>query len=322
LADNKNDVQKYRGSRKIYWILFPVLAALPSVWFSFVLGYFGESLHLKSDSKLTLVGIIITVLIVLLSLSWSVVKSVGSYKEMQESVSTSNLLQQLSSACDEFCEQKYSALLLSIDNCLRGLDSPPRIVGNPSQQITAIMNKFADCVAESTKLRKTHLVVSLAYNYPHYKTKWRWADGSRCEGLSVQELAKNPSTTFYQISSGTQSFVFHNDKIQAENNNHYVMDARDKSCDKIGSIVCANISVGTTNETFVSAILTVSTYGRKLVYNNDEKTINRIQYNIQQILLPAIESRLKTELSLQFIAYMQYHGRPKLESNLAGAVPE
>jgi hypothetical protein len=100
------------------------------------------------------------------------------------------------------------------------------------------------------------------------------------------------------------------------------MDARDKSCDKVGSIVCANISVGTTNETFVNAILTISTYGRKFVLNNDAKTIEKIQYNIQQILLPAIESRLKIELSLQLIGYMQQHGRPKIESALAGAVTE
>jgi hypothetical protein len=290
----------YEGLKK-HWVWNTIILFLPSIWFPAIINLCGNVLHMTSEdgkkTNLTLFGIVVTgivyvlVLAILLWNSRCANKEDDKHQKEIESIQSSySQLNYILSCVHSICDNQFDMLKNTFKTSINCTD--------PSKQIEIILQKISDCLADVSKMDSKKINVALAYKISNGPEDWCWAQYSRTDGgLPLPELKGNCGTTFYQIFSGNREFVFYNSKIDAEKESHYVFDAKDKSYRNSGSIVCKKINVATPEKTYVEAILSITTYGKKFVPDDNEKLIEVVESNIRDIILPEFELRIQIELA-------------------------
>jgi hypothetical protein len=114
--------------------------------------------------------------------------------------------------------------------------------------------------------------------------------------LLHQKLISNPQATIHEIVEGKQTEIFFPNKSIGLNANQYVDCKRDVSSHGRGSILCKDIGL-TTKKKYVSAILSISTYGLQICSENDNDAIKLLL----ETILPAYVKRIQLELTLLYI---------------------
>ena len=294
-------------SAKKHWFVFSLIVFFPTVY-SQLADHFGVPLKLVAPDAggFTAWGSFLYFLSVFISFGVIALKNWYNYKEERDSIGGNTLLKKILYCVNNICRQKYDTLLTVISGIRQNNTEPPDIVTNPEAQIKTIISQLSECVTTFTPIKKYNLVITIALQHAPFEcNEWEWTDSSKEFGLPLDELLSNPSTSFYMVYSGTQSYIFYNDKKEAETQRHYIMDERDKSCEGIGSILCTNITTGNSREVHTNAILSIATYGQKFVSDDDEAAVRTLKDNFMNVLLPEFILRLQVEISLLYIRHLK-----------------
>lgn len=322
-------MQKIKFLEKLYiyfknhWVISTIFMTLQST-FAIVATYYGRELGLVSNSTkgyniLTVSGFIIFCVLYLMTFLISLSNNYyASYYDKNE-LTSNKILRHLMRSTYSICRKKYWRFVNQIKgmNSMTCSDDIFESITQPKMQVSAILEQIISCIYDLTKITEPNIEVRLAVTCDGYRWEWLADNPVWSSGYEVEELIKNQRSTFYQVYSRITPFEFHNSKIVANSSGKYLFDEKDQLNDNEGSIVCKEIYVGEKNKEFVRAILTISTYGKKLSDDENYYIIENVKNNIKEIL-KEYEIRLQVELSL---FYMKYFRKKQRFDDLNDSLP-
>ncbi len=292
---------------KKFRILHLIFTFLPTVWFSLFLNWLGEALFLvvKTDARasLTPFGIVLTVLVLLLAVLFQILHFIKSnnvdYHALLENY---NAMKKVADSLSALCNRRTKRYIRFIEEnkessgiaALSGIHDPMENINNILDEISAF---FAD----SLSIRRNQVSANLAYCISDNKI-WTWADSNGTEDPALTALINDEQSAIYQICSGKQNFLFHADKIKANKKSEYVFSKKDAEHNNIGSIICAKVVCGKHNKEYILAVLSISTYGKRIIHDlNNEKQVKEF---IKDQILEQYFERIRMELTLAYANYL------------------
>lgn len=315
-----------------HWVLYILLIRLQAVWFSFVLTYGGEYLHLTevTDGKrsFTGTGIFITILLVLAVIACEIsTRYMNKQSSNNHSPGAALILSNLRDATVALCDSKYNTLVNKIHNISVNNSRVPDIISSPEKQLDVLTSQMSRCLCQLLQpdkgepWRPEDIFVSIAYEYPSIaKDEWHWATKER--GLPLVDLFKegpNSSiSTMLHCLQNKGNRVFFNSKQDAFNQKCYLPDSEDEydnNGNLLGSIACYEGKVKKNDVTYIHYILTISTYDKKFV-SIDENTFKdqeeakkarhnaeeAVKSNISKHIVHDFSIRAKIELCLLYLS--------------------
>lgn len=280
---------------------------LPSIWLPLIVKYLGERLYLTTNGVLNSFGLVLTILVYIICFFILVNNNIFAKNhediiqaENKTIESSYNLLDFILESTREVCLGEYQNLLNFLKD--NGCKDTYCSYTNSNEQIIRILNETSKCLCAVTDLKKKNIVIKLAYKLNIDKENWKWiSDTQSSDEFEQHSIWEETESTFYQISSGLRNFTFYNDKEAAEKAGHYVMDRNDKSNNCIGSIICFNANVADQDLKYVDAVISIGTYGKKIVNDDNLDRVQIVENNFKDNILPEFKIRLQTELALLYI---------------------
>lgn len=299
------------------WFIVSFFISASSIWFSLILNFWGEQLHLKEitmegKTKFTSLGFVLTILVVFISF---IIVIADKYYEASKLNNGSALrklylLEQVDIETNKICDNKFVTLKRYIWNIKNGkIDDIPQIVSKPCEQLKHILEKMNNCLCKlleqkEYRIQPNELYISLYYNFPLENDIWEQADSIYPEkGLTIEELMSDKST-FSKVLKSKEPFIFYNSKEQARRLESYIMDEEDRVEENgalKGSIACYKIIVKENGQELIKAVLSFTTYSKTFVNNNKAKIINNVKYNMDEHILKIFSKRISIELCLLYL---------------------
>lgn len=309
-----------------HWIWKTIILFLPSIYLPVVVKYAGENLGLSDvDGKLTMRGIVITVLIYVCVLAINILanykskrdKDIEGQREIEHKKEIENykneiisydetlavytrLLNVIGNICDVKLEAIYGYISASLEEGV--FHKPFNETVYPEKQLKSIAKELKTCLSEITQPPFNQISVSMAYEFPEVGSGLKWIDQQEiAQCMQLSQLKKNENTTFYRVYSGQSNFLFFNDKSKAASEGKYVFDKKDHRHHDVGSIICDEIALEDENGKIARIILTISTYGYKFTNSSDEDVLKNMSDMIEEVILQQFEKRIRIELALLFV---------------------
>jgi len=285
-------------SRRLYdfflkkWYLSALMFTLSSHWF-ILLQFFGKKWDIINDSgELKIFGIIISVVFVLLTFAFTIIKTLADVKNENGKFRGQMMLNQLLEEINASKVIKLSKYIEYIANTNAG-----EFINSitPDQHIKDLCNNLQNTINNLFGIDKSKIGISIVYNI---NDKWEWLHKLNVDDdLSITQLTTNSNTSLYQIISGRAHVIFWADKKEGIAQQQFVASELDKINNSAGSIYCADISIKKDEKIILQAVLTLTTYDQMLCLPNDNKTIDYLS----SIIMPAFQIRIKLEMCLLYV---------------------
>ena len=299
------------------WLIVSIFMSSSSIWFSLILTFWGEKLHLivneNNQKNFTFLGLILTIAIVLFSALLIIAQRYYEYYTLNTSRDKRKLyiLENVNIETNKICDNKFITLRDRIWKIKKGTAKDfPHIISNPCEQLKHIIEKMSTCLCKLLSqsdydIDINELYISLYYNFPLEDDEWRQTDSLFPErGLSIDDLLNNPQSTFSKILNSNESLLFFNSNEQARKQDSYIRDGEDifnENNELQGSIACYKILIRKEGTILIQAVLSITTYTKQFVNKNDKKTINNVKYNMTEHILNPFSKRINIELCLLYL---------------------
>lgn len=320
IQKGKNTLIKLHEWVQRQWLIVSILMSTSSIWFSLILSFWGERLHLididvDGKKQLTFMGIILTIIVVGFSFLLVTAQRYYEYTKINTDKDKRKLfvLENVDIETNKICDNKYITLKRKLSEIKKGnIVDLPQIVSNPCEQLKHITEKMNNCLCKllsqnEYNINENELYISLYYNFPMEDELWHQTDSIAPErGLSINELT-NGKSTFSKVLKSKESFLFYNSKEQARKTDSYISDGEDKLNDNNelkGSIACYRIIIKESGQELVRAVLSVTTYNKKFVNSNDKKIIDNVKFNMDEYILKPFIKRIDIELCLLYLSVL------------------
>lgn len=305
---------------KKHWFIYTFILAIPSLWLSIILPYWGVELNLMGqDNKLTIIGKRITIIImVLIGLgtlinNWCLSKSEKSNIDMLDG--KIQYLSEINKNVDKICSEKLSGLKNRIAAEKSGRKEKATIISNPNNQLKRIIDGITECMVkllntDDNNYKFKDVLVTIIYRFPLENNEWAWAEGGGEKDMPIEELLKPgcPSTFNYLIESHKR-YYFNNKKENAKAEKRYVYTPQDQICldskNDIGSILCYKYDITQSDITYVEAIISITTQRKRFCNNDDIEKCNNTCDNMVSLVGDHFGKRICIELSLLYLEYLK-----------------
>jgi hypothetical protein len=257
------------------------------------LQFFGKRWGVLDDSgELGICGIIISVVFVLLTLTFTIVKTLADVKNEDGKFRGQTMLNQL---LEEINASKRIKLNKYIEYAANTNVGEFITIITPDQQIKDLCNNLQNIINNLFGIDKSKIGLSIVY---YINKKWEWLHKLNVDDdLNIDQLTTNPNTSLFQIISSKSHVVFWADKKEGITQQQFVASELDKSYNNAGSIYCADISIKKDKTIILPAVLSLTTYDQMLCLPTDNKTINYLT----SMIMPAFQIRIELELCLLYI---------------------
>lgn len=123
-------------------------------------------------------------------------------------------------------------------------------------------------------------------------------------GNSIQGFLEAGRKTFFNHLS-QEKYIFGNDKAKLNASDHYEWSQKDAEYGNRGSIVGKVIDLknDTPETVFVEVYLTITTYGRRLVEENDSLSLEDFEKLFKETVINSYKTLIETELAQMFIRH-------------------
>lgn len=321
------------NSVKKHWIIYTTITFLPTIWFSFILNYFGVYLGLinKTTKDLTQNGSNWTFFIIaipfVINLFNNFYSSRSEYQKVELLENEISFYKTLWECADHVCNEKLDRLRQHIISINKGQTIPSIIVTNPEHQLKKILEEITTCLREllsqpTREFRYGDFYITLIYNISEVDNKWYWLEGTIERDLTLEELV-NPSnnSTFTYLINGQRPFYFNNEKERAKAEGNYIYNKQDElnaeNGNEVGSIFCTQFQIKKDKNIFLKAILSISTSKKRFVQNvEDQRRIANVRENLQTVVNENFGIRINIELCLLYLSKIQ----DKMEKEKQGQV--
>lgn len=302
------------------WLIVSVLMSTSSIWFSLILNFWGENLNfITTDGtgkrQFTPIGLILTVIIIGFSCLLAMAQRYYEYCKLNSDNDKRKLviLEHVDMETNKICDNKFITLKKRLWGIKQGKISEfPEIVSRPCEQLKHITEKMNNCLCKllsqnEYSINENELYISLYYNFPMENELWHRTDNISPEkGLSIDELMQGQST-FSKVLNSKEKFIFFNSKEQARKTDNYISDGEDKLDDNNelkGSIACYRIIIKESGQELVKAVLSITTYNKKFINNENKKVIDNVKFNMDEYILKPFIKRINIELCLLYLSIL------------------
>jgi hypothetical protein len=288
-------VHKWASS---HWILNYLIIAIPIALFT-VMQIAPKQLRLvNSDGVLYLFPSIIFWVAVALSIVYPIIITWGDRLSDRRKNNGNILLKHVIESIDAVCNRKMLRFIDYVrENGKKNIVDPFDDITKPNIQINTLIDELNICLAKVFNMERNDIGISVIYKQQSDK-KWNWLYMINLRnGTNITEVVGNANSSAKQIIDQKTNFVFFRDKSQGEKAKQYVSGKVDSDQDKIGSIICRNISVESDDNMYVNAVLSITTYGKYICTDEDESEVRKL---LDYVLSP-FDKRLKLELTLLYI---------------------
>lgn len=121
---------------------------------------------------------------------------------------------------------------------------------------------------------------------------------------SLHNFLDEESTSFYNYLK-KEYYAFYNNKKTAASQNHYIWSKKDEEYERIGSVVGKVIELKNDMPeiTYVRVLLTITTYGRRLVEDTDPLDVEKFKHLFTETVMNNYKSLIEAELAQMFIRH-------------------
>ena len=320
------------NSIKKHWFIYTIITFVPTIWFTLITNYLGIYIGLieisEGQKKFTLLGKYSTGFIIVIPLvincfnNWYSSKSEASKIELLQFEKDYNA--QLVDSADNICQKKLESLNGIIANIYDNGKQIPHIVSDPHKQLTTILEEINRCLCiflsnGNVEFKPKDFKITLAYNFPKNDDLWCWTEGTVERCLSLQELTcATTKSSFNYILSEKRPYYFNNSKEDAEKEGKYYLDENDKQNIEngisAGSICCCKFQMKSGKNTFINAIVSVSTNCKRFVEvdssdkpkdkQENKRRVANARENIIGIVKENFGKRIGIEIRLLYLDYL------------------
>lgn len=273
MKNNKDILKKIADLLNEHWVWKTIILFLPSIYLPVIVKYLGKKLNLLDEKEcITPLGWLITVFVfgtVLLVNVLSNYKTKRDKKaedeikkkyeyEIEQYRHSLGIHQQVMHSIRDVCDNKYDSMCSYIRQAHKkqSFKRPYEETMRPDAQLKKISKEMKQCLSQISAPSEEHIRVSMAYIFPELMKSWKWIDQSEVSNcIKLEELVKNEKSSFYQIMNGSRTFLFYNDKSEAEQKGEYVFDKQDKKFGNIGSVICDEVSIENDNEQSIARLM-------------------------------------------------------------------
>jgi hypothetical protein len=173
---------------------------------------------------------------------------------------------------------------------------PFRLITKPTEHMRRILENLQFLLSELSGIPRADICLSLAVRLDTTKT-WEWLLPPTVDNdLGIADLVRDKRSAFRGVVEGANACVVIADKRLGAEQGRYVPSPRDESYGRVGSAICRKLVIDA-GEECVTAVLSISTFGKLLFAPGDTDTPRKIE----TVLLPAFDIRLRLELCLLYI---------------------
>lgn len=314
-----------------HWILNLFLVKLSAVWFSLIIGFFGETLHLViSDSsagakKFSFLGGGLTFAILALIILGEASKKYMQFKTPPRfEIGAYKLLSNLRYNINAYCNNKYRHLLSKLELAKRHQPADKHIVCGPIEAVDQLAHEMEKCLQallDEGGPQPKDVFVGIIYqlpleNDPANKDRWYWGIKDE-KGLNLAELLnvedQGRKSTLRHLLDQNKNYVFFNSKKTAYEKNVYIIDELDNCSEPgngnnlqpYGSIACHKGSVKRNDIIYLNYVIMITTYSSKFSEDEDGIIVNNVQYNIEKYIIPDFETRIRNEICSFYLESLQ-----------------
>ena len=175
---------------------------------------------------------------------------------------------------------------------------------NPNEKIASILISLSNCFENYLNVKSSYVSVAVFYHFDFQnEDEWNKLDKDYCPAFET-----NPAVIFepdsfgkFLIEDGTEDFYLLNDKYrEGVKKNIYRLNNKDKETKKryhrYGSIIGTKILVKVSEKEYIRAILTLSTYGKKIDSVPFKLFREKLENKIEKYILPLFLVNVKSEL--------------------------
>lgn len=280
-----------------HWILSAIVLTISGHWFV-IMRIAGKNLHLiDSQEKMTILAHLITWPLFLLSLAFALLKTAADKYNEQAKNKGGFILQRMLDSVNAVTSKKMRRFceFIKLNKGKKDL-KPFGDITQPKRQIESILDNIQVTLSEIFGINRDEIGLSILYK-SDTSDDWDWLFAvNTTNDLDQKILISNPHTAARQIIDGKTTSLFYPDKRVGIQKREYVSGPKDESFDNVGSVLCREISIGNSKKC-LSAILSITTYGKQLCDQDDTDA----KHKIENIIIPTFESRIQLELALLYI---------------------
>lgn len=292
---------------KNHWVTNTIITSIPSIFFLLVQTA-GRQFHLVDENgnlyKIALIIFITCIVIDILFTGYKFYREnneTNKYKDGQTILS--NTLSSLDTIDDSICSQLEKFITTSKKN--EYFREPFSYTTKPEQTIRYIFKELIVCLSNLTDLKREQIGVSIIYKFD-FEDDWQTPISENVSGTSIKEILKNPNSTASKLINEKRDIICFANKNKAFINGCYIASSKDDD-KKSGSIICANAMISNGENTYITGVLSITTYGKQLFRENDEYT----KESVTDAILPPFRKVIRKELCCAYINKSRYLQKEK-----------
>ncbi len=188
---------------------------------------------------------------------------------------------------------------------------------NPNEKIASILISLSNCFESYLNLRSSYVSVAVFYHFDFQnEDEWNRLDKDYFPAFETNPAVILEPNSFgkFLIEDGTEDFYLLNDKYrEGVKKNRYKLNDKDietrKRYHKYGSIMGAKILVKVGEKKHIRAVLTLSTYSKKIDSTPFGLFREKIENKIEKYILPLSLINVKSELIQLYLQEKSSIGR-------------
>lgn len=279
----------HKALTSMLWLFYTLLIVLPLGCSFFI-----------SDEKFTVnkkIGALIVVSVIAL-ITYRISERNNSVERAQNSLSDKILYGE-----KNVTKIRYDLVFASFKNAILHNETHQKLNYNPYEKIALILKAISECFETFSDIREKYVSVSVFYHFDFQEDdKWSRLDKNYCPAYeNNQEVILEENSFGKYVMEGTEGFYWLNNKNRdGVKKKRYKLNQKDietkNKFHRYGSIIGNKIVVKIDSKEYIQALLTISTYGKKIYNDPFEIDREKLECQIEDVILPVFKIDIESEL--------------------------
>lgn len=268
-----------------HWILSTIVSTIASLWF-IIIQVLGKQLKwINDDGKLPPFITIVFWICSIISFIYTILKTRHDFESSKENVNEKEILDEIISCNNAIHTKNYHSLLAYLKENPNYDKSPFDYMFDSHKEGEELLEQLNICLSKVLNFKRERIGLSIAVKISD-EQEWKiFSKLHTSNNSSINELFQNKNSIAYQVINENRDFMFIIDKNEMYKNHKYVKSSKDGESVQ-GSIICCNIGVSGNSTEYLDALLSITTYEKKICEDVDKE---EIESKIKDIIIPGFE---------------------------------